>query len=349
MPAKQQEIQDLELESSNPDFWSDAQRAQRLMRHLGALKQQVDSWHALRRQASDLEELLVLAEADEALRAEIAAETEQALGQLERLELRLLLSGPYDEADAIVAVHAGTGGVDAQDWAEMLVRMYLRWAAQAGLQAEVLDEAEGEEAGIKSATIELRGENAYGYAKAEAGTHRLVRLSPFDAAHRRHTAFALVEVLPEVEDDTDVQINDDDLRIDTYRSSGAGGQHVNKTSSAVRITHIPTGVVATSSEKSQHENRRKAMANLKARLYDMQRQAADTARADAHKSQVGSGDRSERIRTYNFPQGRVTDHRINFTSYNLPKIMEGELDEIIDPLIAEDQAARLASLEAELA
>jgi peptide chain release factor 1 len=175
-------------------------------------------------------------------------------------------------------------------------------------------------------------------------------MSPFDSAHRRQTSFASLDVTPLIDDPGDVVIDEKDLRIDTYRSSGAGGQHVNKTDSAVRITHIPTGVVVTSSEKSQHENRRKAMKNLKAKLYDMQREALDTARADARKSQVGSGDRSERIRTYNYPQGRVTDHRINLTLYNLPKIMEGEaLDDVIEPLIAEDQAARLASLEESLA
>ena len=344
MPAKQQEIQDLELESSNPDFWSDAQRAQRLMRHLGALKQQVDSWHALRRQASDLEELLVLAEADEALRAEIAAETEQALGQLERLELRLLLSGPYDAADAIVAVHAGTGGVDAQDWAEMLVRMYLRWAAQAGLQAEVLDEAEGEEAGIKSATIELRGENAYGYAKAEAGTHRLVRLSPFDAAHRRHTAFALVEVLPEVEDDTDVQINDDDLRIDTYRSSGAGGQHVNKTSSAVRITHIPTGVVVTcQNERSQMQNKETAMKILRARLIERKLREREEEQARLKGEHVNPG-WGNRIRSYVLhPYTLVTDHRTEHSTGDIQAVLDGEIGPFVEAYLQQQLGAAHAS------
>src|SRR4051812_26233115 len=319
------------------------------MRRLGEMRNEVGEWRRLLAQTEELAVLEELAADDEELAAELVREGARLQKDVEQFELDSTLSGPYDSSDAILVVHSGEGGVDAQDWAEMLSRMYVRWAERRGLKAEILDTSDGEEAGIKNATIEIRGPRAYGYAKAEAGSHRLVRLSPFDAAHRRHTAFALVEVLPEIEDDHDITIGDDDLRIDTYRASGAGGQHVNKTSSAVRITHLPTGVVVTSSEKSQHENRRKAMANLKAKLYDLQRQALDTARADSRKSQVGSGDRSERIRTYNFPQGRVTDHRINLTSYNLPRIMEGELDEIIEPLIAEDQAARLASLEAEFA
>jgi peptide chain release factor 1 len=203
--------------------------------------------------------------------------------------------------------------------------------------------------GYKEIIASITGDGVFGRLKFESGVHRVQRVPETEAQGRIHTSAATVAVLPEAED-VEIEINDSDLRIDTYRASGAGGQHVNKTDSAVRITHIPTGVVVTSSEKSQHENRRKAMKNLKAKLYDMQRQALDTARADARKSQVGSGDRSERIRTYNFPQGRVTDHRINLTLYNLPKIIEGEaLDDVIEPLIAEDQAARLASLEESLA
>ncbi|HET7035919.1 MAG TPA: peptide chain release factor 2 [Thermomicrobiaceae bacterium] len=344
LPAKQQELQELELASSDPDFWSDAQRAQRLMRHLGALKQQVEGWHALRRQASDLEELLVLAEADEALRAEIAAETEQTLARLEQLELQLLLSGPYDEADAIVAVHAGSGGVDAQDWAEKLVRMYLRWAAQAGLQAEVLDETEGEEAGIKSATIELRGQNAYGYAKAEAGTHRLVRLSPFDAAHRRHTAFALVEVLPEVEDDTDVQINDDDLRIDTYRSSGAGGQHVNKTSSAVRITHLPTGIVVTcQNERSQLQNKETAMKILRARLIERKLREREEEQARLKGEHVNPG-WGNRIRSYVLhPYTLVTDHRTEHSTGDIQAVLDGEIGPFVEAYLQQQLGVAHAS------
>ena len=223
--------------------------------------------------------------------------------------------------------------------------MYQRYAVTQGWRVEVDSVSEGEMGGYKEIIASITGDGVFGRLKFESGVHRVQRVPETEAQGRIHTSAATVAVLPEAED-VEIEIKESDLRIDTYRSSGAGGQHVNKTDSAVRITHLPTGVVVTSSEKSQHQNRAKAMKNLKARLYDMQRQALDDARSDARKSQVGSGDRSERIRTYNFPQGRVTDHRINLTLYNLAKVIEGEsLDDVINPLIAEDQAARLASLE----
>ncbi len=284
--------------------------------------------------------------------------SELARDELERLEDRLpemerqvaLLLAPRDKdenASAILEVRAGTGGDEAALFAGDLFRMYQRYAATQGWRVEVDSVSEGEMGGYKEIIASITGDGVFGRLKFESGVHRVQRVPETEAQGRIHTSAATVAVLPEAED-VDIVINDADLRIDTYRSSGAGGQHVNKTDSAVRITHLPTGVVVTSSEKSQHENRRKAMANLKARLYDMQRQALDNARSDARKSQVGSGDRSERIRTYNYPQGRVTDHRINLTLYNLAKVMEGEaLDDVIKPLIAEDQAARLSALEDE--
>jgi peptide chain release factor 1 len=284
--------------------------------------------------------------------------SELARDELERLEARLpemerdvaLLLAPRDKdenASAILEVRAGTGGDEAALFAGDLFRMYQRYAATQGWRVEVDSVSEGEMGGYKEIIASITGDGVFGRLKFESGVHRVQRVPETEAQGRIHTSAATVAVLPEAED-VDIVINDADLRIDTYRSSGAGGQHVNKTDSAVRITHLPTGVVVTSSEKSQHENRRKAMANLKARLYDMQRQALDDARSDARKSQVGSGDRSERIRTYNYPQGRVTDHRINLTLYNLAKVMEGEaLDDVIKPLIAEDQAARLSALEDE--
>jgi peptide chain release factor 1 len=284
--------------------------------------------------------------------------SELARDELERLEARLpemerdvaLLLAPRDKdenASAILEVRAGTGGDEAALFAGDLFRMYQRYAANQGWRVEVDSVSEGEMGGYKEIIASITGDGVFGRLKFESGVHRVQRVPETEAQGRIHTSAATVAVLPEAED-VDIVINDADLRIDTYRSSGAGGQHVNKTDSAVRITHLPTGVVVTSSEKSQHENRRKAMANLKARLYDMQRQALDDARSDARKSQVGSGDRSERIRTYNYPQGRVTDHRINLTLYNLAKVMEGEaLDDVIKPLIAEDQAARLSALEDE--
>ena len=301
------------------------------MRRLSGLRGQVERWSQLRRQAADLQELVELAGGDEDLQAEIATETEQLLEGLGQLELSLLLNGPYDDRDAILAVHAGTGGVDAQDWAEMLMRMYLRWAARAGFQAEVLDTAEGEEAGIKSATIEIRGPYAYGYAKAEAGTHRLVRLSPFDAAHRRHTAFALVEVLPEADDASDIPIRDEDLRVDTYRSSGAGGQHVNKTESAVRITHLPTGIVVTcQNERSQIQNRETAMKILRARLAEhaMREREEEQARLKGDHVAAGWGNR---IRSYVLqPYTMVTDHRTEHSTGNVQAVLEGEIEPFIE-------------------
>jgi len=282
--------------------------------------------------------------------AAMVADEIQALDEklpvMER-ELALMLA-PRDKdenASAILEVRAGTGGDEAALFAGDLFRMYQRYAQLQGWRVEVDSVSEGEMGGYKEIIASVTGDGVFGRWKFESGVHRVQRVPATEAQGRIHTSAATVAVLPEAED-VEIEINESDLRIDTYRSSGAGGQHVNKTDSAVRITHLPTGVVVTSSEKSQHQNRARAMKNLKARLYDMQREALDTARSDARKSQVGSGDRSERIRTYNFPQGRVTDHRINLTLYNLARVIEGDaLDDIIKPLIAEDQAARLASLE----
>lgn len=318
------------------------------MRERTKLENGMNAILSLERDLRDSVELAEMAEAegDESLITEAQASLQAAHVRAAKAELEALLSGEADGNDAYIEFNSGAGGTESQDWTEMLMRMYLRWANARGFKADLLEEQGGDTAGIKSATVLVNGENAYGWLKTEAGVHRLVRISPYDSNARRHTSFASVWVYPKIDDSIEIEILDKDVRTDTYRASGAGGQHVNKTDSAVRITHLPTGIVVTSSEKSQHENRRKAMKNLKARLYDVQRQALDTARSDARKSQVGSGDRSERIRTYNYPQGRVTDHRINLTLYNLPKIVEGEaLDDVIDPLIAEDQAARLATLE----
>ena len=282
--------------------------------------------------------------------------SELARDELERLEARLpemeralaLMLAPKDKdenASAILEIRAGTGGDEAALFAGDLFRMYSRYASLQGWRVEVDSVSEGEMGGYKEIIASVTGDGVFGRLKFESGVHRVQRVPETESQGRIHTSAATVAVLPEAED-VEIEINDADIRIDTYRSSGAGGQHVNKTDSAVRITHIPTGIVVTSSEKSQHENRRKAMKNLKARLYDQQRQALDDARSEARKSQVGSGDRSERIRTYNFPQGRVTDHRINLTLYNLERIMPGDaLDDVIGPLIAEDQAARLAALD----
>ena len=281
----------------------------------------------------------------ELARAEI--ETLNArLPDMERAIALLLAPRDADEnASAILEVRAGTGGDEAALFAGDLFRMYCRYAQSRGWSVEIESVSEGEAGGYKEVIAAIQGEGVFGRLKFESGVHRVQRVPATEAQGRIHTSAATVAVLPAVED-VSIDIRDQDLRVDTYRSSGAGGQHVNKTDSAVRITHLPTGIVVTSSEKSQHQNRARAMKVLMARLHQMQRDALDDERSEARKSQVGSGDRSERIRTYNFPQGRVTDHRINLTLYNLPKVIEGEaLDEVIEPLIAEDQAARLASLE----
>ncbi|MDR3511765.1 MAG: peptide chain release factor 1 [Caulobacteraceae bacterium] len=322
----------------------------KLSKEHAELKPVVDAVEALERARAEAPELEAMAKADDAEMAGLAREELAALSErlpvLERDVALLLAPKDKDEnASAILEVRAGTGGDEAALFAGDLFRMYQRYAQLHGWRVEVDSASEGEMGGYKEIIASITGEGVFGRLKFESGVHRVQRVPDTEAQGRIHTSAATVAVLPEVED-VEIEINDADLRIDTYRSSGAGGQHVNKTDSAVRITHLPTGIVVTSSEKSQHQNRARAMKVLKARLYDQQREALDTARANARKSQVGSGDRSERIRTYNFPQGRVTDHRINLTLYNLPKVMEGEaLDDVINPLIAEDQAERLASLE----
>ena len=281
-------------------------------------------------------------------RDELAA-LENRLPDLEREVALLLAPRDKDEnASVILEVRAGTGGDEAALFAGDLFRMYQRYAATQGWKVEVDTVSEGEMGGYKEIVASVTGDGVFGRLKFESGVHRVQRVPETEAQGRIHTSAATIAVLPAPED-VEIEVKDEDIRIDTYRSSGAGGQHVNKTDSAVRITHMPSGIVVTSSEKSQHQNRAKAMKELKVRLYDQQREALDNARADARKSQVGSGDRSERIRTYNFPQGRVTDHRINLTLYTLPKIMEGDLDELLGALSAEDQAARLASLQEEFA
>lgn len=264
---------------------------------------------------------------------------------LETLEFRRMFSNPMDPNHCFIDIQAGAGGTEAQDWASMLLRMYLRYCERKDFKVEVLEESEGEVAGIKSATIKVDGDYAYGYLRTEVGVHRLVRNSPFDSNNRRQTSFASVFVYPEVDDSIEIDINPADLRVDTYRASGAGGQHINKTDSAIRITHIPTGtVVECQDERSQHKNKARAMSVLAARLAQ---QEEDKRRAEAdstRRSILSTGDRSDRIRTYNYPQGRVSDHRINLTLYRLSEVMEGDLDCLLQPLLQEFQADQLAAL-----
>ncbi|MBW8640821.1 peptide chain release factor 1 [Hoeflea sp. WL0058] len=272
------------------------------------------------------------------------AELEERLAELEaQMQVMLLPKDAADEKSAILEIRAGTGGSEAALFAGDLFRMYERYAGSHGWKVEVVSASEGEAGGYKEIVATISGRGVFARLKFESGVHRVQRVPETESGGRIHTSAATVAVLPEAEE-IDVEIRNEDIRIDTMRASGAGGQHVNTTDSAVRITHLPTGVVVTQSEKSQHQNRARAMQLLRARLFDMERQKADSERSAERKSQVGSGDRSERIRTYNFPQGRVTDHRINLTLYKLDRMMEGEIDEVVDALIADYQAGQLAAL-----
>jgi peptide chain release factor 1 len=329
---------------------NDGQEIVRLSKEHAELKPVADAVGALARARDELPDLEEMAASDDpemsAMARDELASLNARLPALEREVALLLAPKDKDEnASAILEVRAGTGGDEAALFAGDLFRMYQRYAALQGWRVEIEDASEGEMGGYKEIVASVVGDGVFGRLKFESGVHRVQRVPTTETQGRIHTSAATVAVLPEPQD-VEIEINDADIRIDTYRASGSGGQHVNKTDSAVRITHLPSGIVVTSSEKSQHQNRAKAMKVLKARLYDAQRGALDAERAAARKEQVGSGDRSERIRTYNFPQGRVTDHRINLTLYNLSKVIEGEaLDDVINPLVAEDQAARLASLE----
>ena len=313
---------------------TDGQEIVRLSKEHAEIKPVADAVLALQKARAEVDDLEALS-SDPEMAAMAADELEalnERLPELERDVALLLAPRDADEnASAILEVRAGTGGDEAALFAGDLFRMYQRYAQGRGWRVEIDSVSEGEVGGYKEIVATITGDGVFGRLKFESGVHRVQRVPETEAGGRIHTSAATVAVLPEVED-VEVDIQEKDIRIDTYRSSGAGGQHVNKTDSAVRITHLPTGIVATSSEKSQHVNRDKAMKNLKARLYDLQRQEKDKARADARKSQVGSGDRSERIRTYNFPQGRITDHRINLTLYKIATIIEGDMDELLDAL-----------------
>ena len=333
---------------------SDGAEIVRLSKEHAEMKPVADAVMALaktRAEMADLEALITGTGAADPEMAEMAADELQTLKEtlpdMERDVALLLAPRDADEnASAVLEVRAGTGGDEAALFAGDLFRMYSRYAANRGWKVELDSATEGDAGGYKEIIATVTGDGVFGRLKFESGVHRVQRVPSTEAQGRIHTSAATVAVLPEVED-VEIDIQDKDIRIDTFRASGSGGQHVNKTDSAVRITHFPSGIVVTSSEKSQHVNRDKAMKNLRVRLYDMQRQMKDNARSDARKSQVGSGDRSERIRTYNFPQGRVTDHRIGLTLHSLPQILEGDIDPLLNALIAEDQAARLADLEAE--
>ena len=318
---------------NDPEFWNDLERSQKVNREIKALKNKVERYKKLWSKIEDLEVLIELAleEQDYSVTDEVSSSLRQLDKEVNAFNMETLLSGPYDRNNAIVSLHAGAGGTEAMDWVAMLFRMYTRWCEDKGYEVKVLDMLPGEEAGIKSVTFHVIGPNAYGYLRCERGVHRLVRISPFDASGRRHTSFASVDVMPELEDDTEIEIRPEDLRIDTYRASGAGGQHVNKTESAVRITHIPTGIVVQcQNERSQIQNRETAMKMLKARLLELkereQEEKLRQLKGEMKKIEWGS-----QIRSYVFhPYNLVKDHRTGVETGNIQAVMDGELDQFIN-------------------
>lgn len=336
LEQKQREIAELEERSADPDLWSNPQEAQRLMRQLSQLNAETERWNKLEQQLNALGELLEMAEAegDDSILSEIGSELRTAAKDMDELEVAVLLNTPYDDHDAFLSIKAGMGGTDAQDWAEMMLRMYIRWAERRNFQVQVLDRSEGDEAGIKSATIELRGPYAYGNAKAEAGVHRLIRLSPFNSGNTRQTSFALVEVLPEVDDAPEVTIKPDDIRVDVFRAGGHGGQGVNTTDSAVRITYKPGTseqiVVTCQNERSQIQNKETAMKVLRGRLLEreLQRQREERSRL---KGEHRSAEFGSQMRTYYLhPYTLVKDHRSDHETSDVQTVLDGALDPFVE-------------------
>lgn len=343
------EIERLEAQTAEPGFWDDVDNSQKISRKLSQMKNSVEKYEGLKAEYDDTLMLIELAdeEGDVSLIDEIQSSTDHVLETVEQMRLSTLLVGEYDKNNAILTFHAGAGGTEAQDWVQMLYRMYLRWAERHGFNAETVDFLDGEEAGLKSAVVRIEGENAYGYLKSEKGVHRLVRVSPFDASGRRHTSFASLEVMPEIGDDIEIEIRPEDIKMDVYRSSGAGGQHINKTSSAVRLTHIPTGiVVACQNERSQFQNRDMAMKMLKSKLIEIkEREHLDKIEdIKGVQKEIAWG---SQIRSYVFmPYTLVKDHRTDFENGNINAVMDGDIDGFINAYLKAESQGKLKNTEA---
>ena len=323
-----------------PSFWDDRETADKMVSELKYIKNIISSVNSLTDSVNDA--LSMLDDGDNDITKLLEEELDDLRSLVYKLEIQTYLNGKYDKNTAIMEIHAGAGGTESCDWVQMLYRMYSRYAEKNGYNITLLDRQDGEEAGIKSIMFQVDGTFAYGYLKGEKGVHRLVRISPFDANKRRHTSFAAVDVIPEVDSDIEVNVNSNDIRVDIYRSSGPGGQGVNTTDSAVRLTHIPTGIIVYSqTERSQIKNKELAFKILKTRLYDMKLKEQEEKNAADRKVKIGTGDRSEKIRTYNYPQNRITDHRIGYTSMNLDRVMDGDMEDLIEALINEDQKKKL--------
>lgn len=330
---KEKELKELESKTTENDFWNDTDNSSKVLKQINSLKSKVEGFKKLNNELNNLLEMseLLQVEEDEELAKDLLKSTDTLEKDIEKLEITTLLSGKYDNNNAILTIHPGAGGTEAQDWAEMLYRMYTRWANANGYEVKELDYLEGDEAGLKSVTFSVNGDYAYGYLKGEMGVHRLVRISPFDAGGRRHTSFASVEVLPEITDDIELDINPDDIKMDVYRASGAGGQHINKTSSAVRLTHIPTGIiVACQTERSQFQNRDTAMKMLKSKLLNLKEKEQKNTIDELKGIQMDIAWGSQ-IRSYVFcPYTLVKDHRTNYEVGNVQAVMDGDLNGFID-------------------
>ncbi|MEZ4836585.1 MAG: peptide chain release factor 2 [Caldilineaceae bacterium] len=331
VPTKKERIAELEKESIDSGFWDDQQEAQRKMQEMNALQEQVRVWDTLLRRAGDAQELHLMAEDDPGLLTELDTEATALEEEIEKREFQLALSGKYDSGSAIFSIHAGAGGTEAQDWAQMMLRMYLRWAERRGFKTEITDLTEGEEAGVKSVTVQVNGPYAYGYLRAEKGTHRLVRISPFDSSSRRHTSFAKVEVVPVIDQDIEIEINPNEIRMDVFLSSGAGGQNVQKNATAVRLYHEPTGIVITcQNERSQTQNRETALKILRGKLYEIEQEKIEAERARLKGENVAA-DFGSQIRNYVLhPYQMVKDLRTDVETGNPQTVLDGELDPFME-------------------